>query len=140
MAVNSKLSLPTPQQAIDQQGNTIADVWWRFFQQLYLRDQTTIPAEVDSTVTAAGTTQATATQLATDWVVVATTPANSGVILEDFGEGYNSLIFNRGANTLKVYPPIGAQIDALGTNNPYSLATVSSRDFYQVSATQFYSR
>lgn len=136
----ARLSLPTAQQAITQSGLTLADVWYRFFQALFNRAASTVAYLVETGITAVGTTQATATPLMAEWNEVSTTPLNSGVVLFNFAEGFDSVIFNQGANPLNIYPPIGCSIDALGANNPYVLAAGATRDFYQLSATQFRSR
>jgi hypothetical protein len=57
-------------------------------------------------VAAAGTTQATATQLTSDSVVVTTVGASSGVILPNrTGEFF---VANGTVTTLTVYPPVGS--------------------------------
>lgn len=132
------LSMPTAAQPLDEAGNaTVAQVWWRFFYGLYTRSAATIPYLVGSGLTAAGTTQTDATPLLSEWNEITSTPASSGVLLNDFGIGLESTVFNAGGATLKVYPPVGCVIDSLGTNNPYSLANNKSQVFYQLTATQF---
>lgn len=111
--------------------------WWRFWFALFNRSAATIPYLVGAAVIAAGTTQGTATALTDEWNEITTTPVNSGVLLFDFGEGLETTVWNVGANALKVYPPIGAQIDALGVNAAYSLAVNKAQVFYQLSATQW---
>lgn len=54
--------------------------------------------------------------------------------------GSHQVVYNDGANSCNVYPPSGAAIDGLGTNNPYSLAAGTSREFYGKSATLWKSR
>lgn len=141
-AVNTvqPLSLPTPQMPLTDNGLIVSSVWFRFFQGLFNRSAATIPWLVGSGLTATGTIQADALALSAEWNEVDTTPANSGVLLNNFGVGFNSQIFNAGANTLKVYPPTGMAIDALGANNPYSLATTKSQNFYQLTSTQIRSQ
>ena len=141
VGTNAPLSMPTAAMPIDEGGQLIASqVWWRFWYGLYKRTAASIPYLVGSGLTATGTTQANALALPSEWNEVTTTASNTGVILNAFGVGFNSIVFNAGANTLKIYPPVGCAIDALGTNNPYSLASGASRDFYQLTATQFRSR
>lgn len=136
----ARLSIPTQRQSITEGGEIVTDVWWRFFQGLYRFVTTPVSFSVQTGIAAAGTTQGTATQLKSEWNVVSTVPANSGVILADFGPGLSSLVFNTSATLLRVYPPVGGTIDALAANVPYQLAAGTSRDFYQVSPTEFRSR
>lgn len=91
----------------------------------------------ESGVTATGTVQGDAFVMVTEWVEVSITPVNSGVLLQGFGAGVASTVFNEGLNTLKVYPPVGARIDALAINAPYSLPTTKMQTFYQTQAAQW---
>lgn len=116
-----------------------AQIWWRFWQALLTRTLQTVQATVNDAVTAAGTTQATATALDSEWNVVTSTPSGSGVVLDGFNIGVSTTVFNEGGATLNVYPPSGMKIDALATNAAYSLANGKQQTFSQVSATQFYS-
>ncbi len=136
-ASNNTLSIPTPAQPIDDRGNLVAQVWWRFFQSLLNRTAATITYTVKLGLTAAGTTQATALKLTAEWNEVTTTALNTGVLLFNFGIGFDSRVWNLGANSMKIYPPLGCQIDALGANNPYLLATNKAQIFNQLSATQW---
>lgn len=74
-------------------------------------------------LSAKGTTQADAMILASDWNSIDTVPANSGVIIPVLAVGADCIVWNAGANALKVYPPVGSQIDALAVNAAYSLST-----------------
>lgn len=76
---------------------------------------------VSPSVTAAGTTQGTATLLSTSLSVVTTAPASSGVRVP-FIAGAEFKIFNRGANAILVYPPVGASIDGNTVNLGMSVA------------------
>jgi hypothetical protein len=92
-------------------------------------------------LTAAGSNQGTALALTAELNQVATVNTNTGVSLPvpvtPFGKTVT--VINAGANALKVYPPSGAQINALGSNNALSVAVNTSVDFHGTSATQFYS-
>jgi hypothetical protein len=112
-------------------------VWFRFWLALFNRTLQTVPATVNDAVTAAGTTQATATELESEWNVVTSTPAGSGVVLDGFNVGVSTTVFNRGGATLRIYPPFGMKIDALATNAVYSLTNGKCQIFSQVSETQF---
>lgn len=122
---------------------TVAPVWYKFFVSLSGVVQNIVGGvlgfTVDDNIAAAGATQGTATLLETEWSVVTTTPANSGVVLHEFGPGVPSTVVNLGVNSLKVYPFDGAQIDALGVNAPYPLAAGKTQVFNQVANLQFQS-
>lgn len=149
VVVNNQLNkVPTSLENIGQFGTAnvpvfVSSVWYKFFQSLssLLSDLVggVLGFTVENAAAATGTTQATALVMTTEWIEVTTTPANSGVMLEGFGPGVPSSVFNRGGATLKVYPPVGSQIDALGANQPYSLATLKMQTFYQVTDTSFLS-
>jgi len=97
---------------------------------------TTLAATVSTGLVATGTTQGTALALTTDWNDFATVAANTGGILQALAAGQTQEVFNGGANALKVYPPVGCQIDALGANAAYSLATNKRQIFKFSTATQ----
>mgnify|MGYP000285286688 CR=1 FL=1 len=68
-------------------------------------------------VSAAGSTQGTATALTASYNVVTTVAASSGVVLPVPGTtGWMITIVNRGANPLNVYPNSGAAIDGAAAN------------------------
>jgi hypothetical protein len=90
-----------------------------------------------ATVSAAGTTQGTATALTSDTNVVTTVGANSGVILAS-GRTKPQRVLNRGANALKVYPQTSAQIEALGSNAAATVNVGQAVTFLPVSSTQWY--
>jgi hypothetical protein len=88
-------------------------------------------------IAAAGSTQGTATALTGSWNQLTTVGSGTGVILAAT-LGVPQTIFNEGANTVKVYPPSGAEIDALGSNVAATIVTTSKNTFVMVSATQGY--
>lgn len=122
---------------------TVSNPWYLFFQSLssLIADLVggVLGFTVQNGVEATGNSQATALQMTTEWIEVTMTPAGSGVMLQPFGPGVPSSVFNRGANPLKVYPPVGAQIDALGVNQPYVLAATKMQVLSQVEDEQFLS-
>lgn len=67
-------------------------------------------------ISAAGTTQATATVLTSAYNIVTTVAAGSGVVLPTAVAGLTISITNNGTNSLRIYPAVGGQIDTLGTN------------------------
>lgn len=96
-------------------------------------------ASVALGLTASGTVQGDALILAAQWNEISTVAANTGALLDPLGPGLDNVVVNNGGNPLKVYPPVGGQIDALGANNPYTLAVTKVQQFRQFSATQWYS-
>lgn len=77
----------------------------------------------------AGSTQSTATPLTASINIATTVPSGTGFILPlltpsgvTIKPGTEIKLFNRGANTASLYPPFGAQIELLGTNNPSGIA------------------
>lgn len=87
-------------------------------------------SSVANLVAAAGTTQATGTQLGNAINLITTVPASTGVVLPAAIIGLRIVVRNAGANALNVYPATGAQINALGINAAYSLATNTSIEFF----------
>jgi hypothetical protein len=74
-------------------------------------------------ISAAGTTQGTATALVNADTVVGTVASGSGVVLSSTTTGGDEQsIYNAGANALKIYPPSGATINNLAANAPMLLA------------------
>jgi hypothetical protein len=75
-----------------------------------------------SNVSAAGTTQATATSLSALVSGVNTVAAGSGVVLPVVVSGAEMEVINTSAAALAVYPPVGWSIYGSGTNAPQTLA------------------
>jgi len=98
-----------------------------------------VGGELQDNVTAAGSTQATATNVYGDIVCVTTAAASTGVILggETFSPGDNLQVTNLGANSLSVYPPVGGQINALGVNAAFAVAAGKSALITARSSTAF---
>lgn len=89
----------------------------------------------NATVSAAGTTQATATTVKADVVITSTVAASSGIILPMVPQG-TMVVYNSGANTLTIYPPVGGKINSVATNGGISLATNTAIMFTWISGTQ----
>jgi hypothetical protein len=90
------------------------------------------------TIVAAGSTQGTATAIATDTVGVTSTGVNQGVILP--AGCYRVTVRNNnagGGNNINVYPPTGAKLAAILANMPFSLAAQGAYLFIEVSTTQW---
>lgn len=91
-----------------------------------------ISGDVQNTVSAAGTTQGTATSVYGDNVIVTTVAAGTGIVLggPGFGPGDDVVVSNKGANPLLVYPPVGAQFNGLGANNPVTVQRGQLMSFF----------
>lgn len=74
-------------------------------------------------LTATGTIQADAKEFKSALSLFATVPANSGALLSRQAQpGDTMLVYNGGANTLKVYPQLGDSINGLAVNTPVSVS------------------
>lgn len=93
---------------------------------------------VSQTLTAAGSTQATATPLIRPISNVTTVPASSGVRFPSASPGMRMVVRNAGATLLRVYPASGGQINTLGTNTGFQLEAGATIEFVATSATQWY--
>lgn len=89
-----------------------------------------------ASVSAAGSTQGTATVLTAQTTVVTTVAASTGVELSASATGVRQVVFNRGANILSVYPPSGAAIEGLGANVAAGVAVNGMVAVTCVSSTQ----
>jgi hypothetical protein len=68
----------------------------------------------NTALTAAGTTQATALAMTSNFSIFGTVAASSGAIINQLhGVGW---VVNNGANTLTLYPPVGSSINGGATN------------------------
>lgn len=98
-----------------------------------------ITQDTATAVSAAGTTQGTATELTAADSEVTTVASGAGVVLSSkLAPGDEQTVFNAGANPLKVYPPSGFQINALTANAPMLLSTNTACFFKCVSTTRVY--
>lgn len=85
-----------------------------------------INGDVVTALTALGTTQATATQLPATSNFIGTAAASTGVILTPGNAGDMIFVYNGGANSVTVYPPLGGTINNLSANTGLALATLKS--------------
>jgi hypothetical protein len=69
--------------------------------------------------------QSAAAILGADQNRFATVPSGGGCILPAMNPGDSIIVVNAGANALALYPPVGGQINALGTNTAYSILTTT---------------
>lgn len=92
---------------------------------------------VINTYVAAGTNLATATPTDLGTIHVTTTASGTGITLSDsVSNGQSVLIYNGGANTLKVYPPNATQrfgTDPLG--DPVNVTSLASKTVTRISDT-----
>lgn len=92
-----------------------------------------------STIAAAGSSQATATQASFGLNVVSAGDGTKAIRLPTAVAGSIVFVKNTAAGALPIYPATGAQINAVGSNNAYSIATLTSTMLIAASATQWYS-
>jgi hypothetical protein len=90
---------------------------------------------VNSAVSAAGSTQGTATAITTD--VVNVTGGSGGVILPYWQPGHRIVVRNALGSAINVYPNSGAQINTAGTNVAVSVLAGSTIEFINISSTQW---
>lgn len=93
---------------------------------------------INTGLTAAGVSQPGALGLAQNFNEVTTVAAGSGVRLPagttQSVTGLEVTVWNAGANTLNVYPPTSAQIDALGLNNPDTITAGACKTYVGLSS------
>ncbi len=97
-----------------------------------------IVQDVGTGISAAGTTQATATALTNALNGVTTVGAGAGVVLYAGSAGDCQIVYNGGANPLKIYPPSGATINQLAANAPMTLAIHTACEFWFLSSTAIF--
>jgi hypothetical protein len=96
----------------------------------------TIVQDVGTAISAAGTTQGTATTLTNTLNGISTVASGAGVVLWTGTAGDCQIVYNGGANAVKVYPPSGAKINGLATNAPHTLGTFTVCEYWFLSTTQ----
>ena len=89
-------------------------------------------------ISAAGTTQGTATALTKEINVVSTVASGAGVVLPTAVAGMVLIVNNTNANTLNVYPATGGVVNSGSTNAAYSHPAGASIQYYATSGTQWY--
>ena len=95
--------------------------------------------DVATSISAAGTSQGTATELTAADNEVTTVSAGAGVVLSSkLAPGDEQSVFNAGANPLKVYPPSGMKINSLAANASMNLAVNTGVLFKCVSTTRVF--
>lgn len=112
---------------------------WKVFPLFAQPTVAAICADTATAVSAAGTTQGTATELTAADNEITTVAAGAGVILSSkLAPGDEQTIFNAGANAVKVYPTSGMKINALAANASMSLATNTGCIFKCISTTRVF--
>ena len=113
--------------------------WKAFGAGLSLPLAAAICKDTAAALSAAGTTQGTATELTAADNELTTVGAGSGVALASaIASGDSQTVFNAGANAVKVYPPSGMKINSLAANAPMLLATNTGCLFKCISATRVF--
>ena len=95
-----------------------------------------IVQDVGTAISAAGTTQGTATALTNTLNWLGTVAAGAGVVLYAGSAGDCQIVYNGGTNAVNVYPPSGANINQLAANIPHVLATHTACEYWFLSSTQ----
>lgn len=96
--------------------------------------------DLASSVSAAGTNQATATLIAASTNIVTTVAAGTGVrlpVTPTVSAKDTISIANYGANTLNVYPPVGGKINNGSTNAAVTVSATNSIDLYCIDGTNY---
>lgn len=92
--------------------------------------------DVVTGLTATGSDQSGAFEVTTAKAAFSTVASGTGAILDsDAAPGDSQMIYNGGANSLTVYPPSGAQINALGANNGMLLPIRTACEFHCLTTT-----
>ena len=108
---------------------------------------TTLPAGVlapgllgssNNAVTAAGSTQGTATAITTDVSVITSAAAGTGVIMPMAVGGKCAVVINRAANAILVYPATGHYFDGYSANAPLTIAPNSYLEMYGANASSWF--
>ena len=92
-------------------------------------------SSVQTAISAAGTTQGTATTIQADWNDLGTVASGAGVILYNGVIGDSCYVYNGGANAVKVYPPLSGQINQLSANTAHVLAPNTAAVYYKITST-----
>jgi len=93
---------------------------------------------IATAISAAGTTQSTATALTKTINIVSTVSASQGVRLPSAEAGEFILVANQGVNALSVYPASGHTINNLAANASLSLAADTRRLFFAATSTAWF--
>ena len=92
----------------------------------------------NNAVTAAGSTQGTATAITTDVSVITSAAAGTGVIMPMAVGGKCAVVVNRAANAILVYPASGHYFDGYSANAPLTIAPNSYLEMYGANASSWF--
>lgn len=94
--------------------------------------------EMQSTITAAGTTQGTAAAMEGDVNIISTATVGQGGILSAYAiAGDDQLVYNATDVSVKVYPPSGGKFNQLAANTGFVLPQYTGVVCKKVTATQW---
>ena len=93
---------------------------------------------VSTSISAAGTTQGTATALTKEINEITTVSSGQGVVLPTSVAGMVLYLINTSANAVNVYPAVGASIGGLALNAAYSHGNGLGITYVATSTTQWY--
>lgn len=129
-------NLPPPQSAFVEKTNlNLSYDGYQYLLSLLNAAASVLPtATIDPAIAGAGTTQATATLLKSQWNVVTAGAANSGVLLQLLQPGQSQNVINATGGSIKVYPPSSVAIDVNPQNIPYVLTAGMTQIFNTISA------
>lgn len=96
-----------------------------------------ILGNVNPAVSAAGTTQGTATLVDEDINIVTVATSGQGVILYAGQSADSQEFYNASGTDIKIYPPTGAKINQLATNAGFTVAPASYARCTCASSTQW---
>ena len=93
--------------------------------------------DVASGLTATGSTQNDAYAITAATSEFTTVGSGSGAVLPTASPGDAVLVYNGGANPLKVYPPSGEKLNGQATNNPHILTVNTAIQFTKLTSTRW---
>lgn len=104
----------------------------------YITSNSFVIKSVGTTITATGTTQGNGTPLTKSINVITSAATGTGVVLPTATAGMSLYITNSSANTIKVYPAVGASINNGASNASVNLSSNVTTQFIAPSATQWF--
>ena len=122
-------------------GTTISSTWANNTLSDIATALTAVGTSVATALTATGTGQSDALQVTSVLNVFTTVASGTGARLNSSaaldGQTQRQIIYNDGANALKVYPATGQSINSLTANSGHLLPTNTTCMYFLVSATQW---
>lgn len=122
-------------------GTTISSTWANATLNDLASALTSLGTSVATALIATGSDQAGALQVTSVLNIFSTVAASTGARLSSSaaldGQTQRQVIYNGGANPLKVYPATGQNINQLAANAGMTLARFTSCTYYLVSSTQW---